>query len=121
MTEMVNKYFKAMEEEKNASDGRVKAWQAWAFSTRNGSDVLETGDCLPWERDIHDFVETLRESGAKSILVTEESTVLMRTLVGMEAEGCKVEGLGTVSRKAGPFDSDAVDGRREVKGIVVRL
>lgn len=121
MTEKVNAYFKAMENEKNAPAGRVKAWQAWAFSTRSGSNVFETGDNLPWERDIRDFVETLRASGAKSILVTEESTALMRTLAGMEAEGCKVESMGTVSRKADPFDPDAVDGRKDVRGIVVRL
>lgn len=124
MTKMVNDYFENMaakEDKSNETQGMVKAYHAWDWSRRHDSDVMETGDNLPWEKDVPDFVKALRESGAKSIAVTEESTALMRTLHLMEKEGCKVEGLCKVSRKAGPFDNEAVDGRVEVRGIVVRL
>ena len=44
------------------TDGQDKAYQAWDTSLRNESSVFEVQD-LPWDKDIHDFVETLRAGG----------------------------------------------------------
>ena len=102
--------------------GFCQAWSAYSQTKANESSVFETGSDLHLpDKHIPDFVKALRESGIKKILVTDQSTALMRILSGMENAGCTVTGMGKVSRKARPFDTKAVDGRIEVPGIVVQL
>ena len=99
------------------TDGQIKAYRAWMQSRWHNSSVLETED-LPWERDIPDFVRTLREAGAEAFAVTDQSTALMRSLHALAAEGCTVEGLCTITRRENRYGTVQ---EYEVQGISIRL
>ena len=99
------------------TDGEIKAYRAWNQSRQHGSSVLEAAD-LPWEKDIADFVRTLREAGTETFAVTDQSTALMRSLHALAAEGCTVEGLCTVTRMENRYGSLE---RYGVQGISIRL
>ena len=99
------------------TDGQIKAYRAWMQSRWHNSSVLEAED-LPWERDIPDFVRTLREAGMEAFTVTDQSTALMRSLHALAAEGCTVEGLCTVTRRENRYGTVQ---EYEVQGISIRL
>ncbi len=99
------------------TEGQMRAYRAWMQSRRRGSSTLEAED-LPWERDIPDFVRTLREAGAEAFAVTDQSTALMRSLHALAAEGCTVEGLCTITRREDRYGSME---EYRVQGISVRL
>ncbi len=99
------------------TDGQIKAYRAWNQSRQHNSSVLEAAD-LPWEKDIADFVRTLREAGTETFAVTDQSTALMRSLHALAAEGCTVEGLCTVTRREDRYGSIEEYG---VQGISIRL
>lgn len=50
-------------------------------------------DEFVWEGDAHDFITTLRDMGAKTIVVTNRSTALMENMHWFQQEGCKLVGL----------------------------
>lgn len=79
------------------SDGQDKAFCAWDKTIRNESSIFEVED-LPWDKDTHDFVETLRAAGITEFAVTDQSTALMRNLHHLAAEGCAMQGLCKVTR-----------------------
>ena len=99
------------------TDGEIKAYRAWMQSQRHNSSALEAED-LPWEKDIADFLRTLREAGAETFTVTDQSTALMRSLHAFAAEGCTVEGICTVTRRENRFGTVQ---DYEVQGISIRL
>jgi len=81
------------------SRGQIDAYRAWQCSMDNGSSYFEVPD-LPWEKDAHDFVTTLKEAGITEFAVTDRSTALMELLhVLVNEEGCKIVGLCTVMRR----------------------
>jgi len=81
------------------SSGEMKAY--WVFKNRreNDNDEFEMSDYC-WEREYHDFIETLRKLRVKEFTVTTKSTGLMDDLYGYTAEGCTMKGLHTVTKKA---------------------
>ena len=91
---------KAFEEETPFpySDGAMKAY--WAYQNLNyrGSDCFEVED-LPWEKDMKDFAETLKDAGINTIVVTDQSTGLMDGIYGLIANGWKMGALKIVTRK----------------------
>lgn len=95
MNDKTNAYFNALQEA--ATNGQAKAWQAWTETTRSQSSAFEVRD-LPWDRDIHDFVETLRAAGVAEFAVTDRSTALMGSLHRLVDEGCTMQGLCKVTR-----------------------
>lgn len=95
MNDKTNTYFNALQEA--ATNGQAKAWQAWTETTRSQSSAFEVRD-LPWDRDIHDFVETLRAAGVAEFAVTDRSTALMGCLHRLVDEGCTMQGLCKVTR-----------------------
>ncbi len=99
------------------TDGEVKAYRAWTQSRWHNSSVLEAED-LPWEKDIPDFIRTLREAGVEAFAVTDQSTALMRSLHALAAGGCTVEGLCTVTRREDRYGTVQEHG---VQGISIRL
>lgn len=99
------------------TDGQDKAYQAWDTSLRNESSVFEVQD-LPWDKDIHDFVETLRAAGIVEFAVTNQSTALMRCLHLLVAEGCAMQGLCTVTRSEVRWGGE---GTSEYPGILFRI
>ena len=56
--------------------GVSKAYRAWATSISRKEDELEMDDFL-WEREVTDFVETLRKAGIKTFVYTNQSTAVM--------------------------------------------
>lgn len=119
MTDQTNTYFRALEQANNGSpinDGQHRAYIAWFNSFRNQSSTFEVDD-LPWPRDIHDFVETLRAAGITEFAVTERSTGLMEDLHKLAAEGCTMQGLCTVSRSENRWGAEETT---EYPGILFR-
>ena len=69
------------------TSGAMKALYAWESSIGYGENELEMND-FNWQRDIHDFIETLRKAGIKTFVVTNSGTSLLENLHGYAAEGC---------------------------------
>jgi len=114
-----NTYFQTMEQADNKStftDGQLKAYRAWIESTLHESSAFEVQD-LPWDRDTHDFVATLRAAGITEFAVTDQSTALMRLIHLLAAEGCAMQGLCTVSRNEARWGTEETT---EHPGILFR-
>jgi len=69
--------------------GQNKALVLYDRSLRNGADAFEADD-LPWDYELADFVETLRNAGIKAIVVTDQSTGLMDGIYGLTNLGCRI-------------------------------
>ncbi len=80
------------------TDGQAKACRAWRNSTLSGNEILEVRD-LPWDREVHDFVETLRAAGIDDFAVTDQSISLIGSLHRLADEGCTMQGLCTVTKR----------------------
>jgi len=94
---------KAWYEEKKAmtfpyTDGEVKAYRAWRFSTEEDKEELELDDFL-WDREVADFAKALRKAGIKTFIYTNTSTALMENIHHLATEGITLEGLATVEKK----------------------
>lgn len=77
--------------------GETKAYRAWATSIRNNEDEVEMDDFL-WEREVNDFVSTLRVAGIETFVYTNQSTAVMENLHQFVAAGCRMQGLCTIKR-----------------------
>ena len=78
------------------SAGACKAYRAWRYSETD--EVIM--DDFTWEgQETHDFIDTLRKAGIQSLVVTNQSTGLMRNLHDFAAEGCTMQGLCTITKK----------------------
>ena len=80
------------------SQGANKAYRAWASSVGRQEDEIEMDDFL-WEREVADFVDTLRKAGFTTFVYTNQSTAVMENLHQFVAEGCKLEGFCTITRR----------------------
>ena len=78
--------------------GTCKAYRAWASSLSRQEDELEMDDFL-WEKEVHDFIETLRSAGIDTFVYTNQSTAVMENLHAFAAEGCMMTGLCTITRR----------------------
>lgn len=77
------------------SAGACKAYRAWRYSETD--EVIM--DDFTWDRERHDFIDTLRKAGIQTLVVTNQSTGLMEDLHGYAAEGCTMLGLCTIAKK----------------------
>ena len=77
--------------------GTCKAYRAWQTSLRRKEDEVEMDDFL-WEKEVADFISALREAGIKTFVYTNQSTAVMENLHQFAAEGCRLEGLCTITR-----------------------
>ena len=77
--------------------GVSKAYRAWSQSISRKEDELEMDDFL-WEKEVTDFIETLRKAGITSFVYTNQSTAVMENLHAFAAEGCTMTGLCTITR-----------------------
>ena len=87
------------EEEENfqypISAGACKAYRAWRYSEID--EVVMAHNI--WDRERHDFIDTLRKAGIQTLVVTNQSTGLMEDMHGYVAEGCTMLGLCTITKK----------------------
>lgn len=74
------------------SQGACKAYRAWKNSLDRGLNDVEMDDFL-WDKEVSDFVETLRKAGIMNFIYTNQSTAMMDNLHDLEKEGCIMEGL----------------------------
>ena len=77
--------------------GACKAYRAWAQSISRKEDELEMDDFL-WDKEVKDFIDTLRCAGITSFVYTNTSTAVMENLHAFAAEGCTMTGLCTITR-----------------------
>ena len=78
------------------SAGACKAYRAWRYSETDEVII----DDFTWEgQETHDFINTLRKAGLTSLVITNQSTGLMRNLHDFAAEGCTLQGLCTITKK----------------------
>ena len=80
------------------SQGAVKAYRAWAESNSRNEDEVEMNDFL-WEKEVKDFIDTLRKAGIETFVYTNESTACMENLHDFAAEGCTLMGLCKITRQ----------------------
>ena len=77
------------------SNGEMKAY--WAYD-RTETEEFELNDFC-WEREVQDFIGTLRKAGIQSFVYTNQSTAVMENLHAFAAEGCTMMGLCTITRQ----------------------
>ena len=95
------------------SQGANKAYRAWAQSVGRQEDEIEMDDFL-WEREVADFVDTLRRAGFTTFVYTNQSTAVMENLQQFAAQGCRMEGLCTITRHESRWGDE---GPAEIMGI----
>ena len=78
--------------------GQVKAYRAWEYTKENNLSIIALNDFL-WDREIKDFVETLREAGVTEFFYTNTSTAVMDNIHDLAANGCEMAGLATLPKK----------------------
>ena len=77
--------------------GASKAYRAWATSISRKEDEIEMDDFL-WDREVADFIDTLRRAGFRTFVYTNQSTAVMENLHQFAAQGCRMDGLCTIMR-----------------------
>lgn len=78
--------------------GACKAYRAWASSISRKEDELEMDDFL-WDKEVADFISTLRSAGIGTFVYTNQSTAVMENLHAFAAQGCTMTGLCTITRQ----------------------
>lgn len=78
--------------------GVSKAYRAWATSNIRQEAELEMDDFL-WDKEVRDFIDTLRKAGIETFVYTNQSTAVMENLHSFAAEGCTMLGLCTITRR----------------------
>ena len=86
---------KEIKDENPYGQGAYKAYRAWRDT--DGEELLLEDFC--WEREIPEFIETLRQAGIRSFVTVNKSTALMENIHWFIAEGCKLEGACMVTKK----------------------
>ena len=100
------------------SAGAMNAYRAWQETTSNESSCFEVSD-LPWAKDAHDFITTLKEAGITEFAITDSSTSLMELLhVLADEEGCRMLGLCKVIRSEKRWGEE---GTESYDGILMSL
>ena len=97
--------------------GVSKAYRAWAQSLSRKETELEMDDFL-WDKEVRDFLETLRSAGIETFVYTNQSTAVMENLHAFAAEGCTMLGLCTITRQESRWGEEEP---YEVQGIRFRL
>lgn len=85
--------------------GACKAYRAYAQSIEKEADEVEMDDFL-WEREVKDFVESLKAAGIATFIYTNQSTAVMENLHALAKEGCRMDGLCTIKRMERRFGED---------------
>ena len=86
-------------------EGECKAYRAWRGSIEHEDDELVMDDFL-WDKEIEDFLTTLKEAGIRSFLYTNESTSSMENMRDFINNGCKMDGGKTITRKEHRWGQD---------------
>ena len=95
--------------------GAWKAWRAvyWNENEKNPDELCVRDFC--WEKELPDFVETLRRFGLREFVTIDSSTALMRTIHGLQDCGCEFTGTAIVDKKK--FFTDEKDPYDHQQGL----
>lgn len=96
------------------SVGEKLAVRNYLDSLRHKSSEFEVND-LPFEGTEEDFLKALRTAGVEEIIVTANSTDLLRSLHALSRLGCTMIGLTTTARAEnylGEADDELIEGIR---------
>ena len=93
--------------------GACKAYRAWASSISRKEDELEMDDFL-WDKEVADFISTLRSAGISTFVYTNQSTAVMENLHAFAEQGCTMTGLCTITRQESRWGDEEP---YEVQGI----
>lgn len=96
-------YFEGLATGKNPVYGVNAAYYAWKKNKQWNTNIFEI-DELPWfvkdlDEATHALIETLQKGGVREFIVTDESTGLMRGVIALLKQGCKLVGPGTVNHR----------------------
>ena len=97
--------------------GEMKAY--WVFKNRreNGTEEFEMSDYC-WDKEFHDFIETLRKLGITEFTLTNQSTALMENIHGFIAEGCTMIGAHTLTKQSLRWGEEQTE---KVPGILFKV
>jgi hypothetical protein len=82
---MTNVYFENLRTRQDLTSGEIKAYQVYRFSPTE--DFILDG--FLWDKEVSDFVNTLRKAGVKSFVYTNTSTAVMDNFHALLENGCK--------------------------------
>ena len=99
---------KALQEEEEQmtfpiTAGAGKAHRAWKSTE---GDEVEMNDFL-WEREVPDFIDTLRKADITTFVYTNQSTAVMENIHQFVAAGCTLEGPCTITKVTDRWGEDA--------------
>ena len=114
--ELVEKYgygsekLEAWYKEKNEltfpfKEGECKAYRAWKESSWHEDEELVMDDFL-WEKEIKDFLETLKKAGITTFIYANKSTSAMENMRDFLKNGCTMDGAKTITRKEHRWGQD---------------
>lgn len=107
-----NGYFERLSD--RASSGTCKAYCAFMASKGRGLDELEMNDYLR-DDEVRDFLMALRRAAIESFVLTGQSRELMANIHSLVNEGCMIDDICTVTRKATDFlEEETLKGLRLV-------
>ena len=87
------------------SNGEMKAY--WAYD-RTETEEFELNDFC-WEREVADFIGTLRKAGIQSFVYTNQSTAVMENIHEFIKEGCTLEGPCVLEKKSHRWGTEEVE------------
>lgn len=91
---MTKAYFENLRTRKDLTSGEIRAYQTYE------NDYILDG--FLWEREVEDFVNTLREGGVKTFAYVSSSTAVMNNFHDLIENGCKfIETCVTENGKRG--------------------
>ena len=87
------------------SQGVSKAYRAWWTSIDRNQDEVEMDDFL-WDKEIKDYLETLKKAGITTFLYANESTSAMENMRDFLRNNCTMDGAKTITRKEHRWGQD---------------
>ena len=99
------------------SRGETIALQDWNSYCELSKNYFECDD-LPWEKDLFEYVKTLRNAGINEFVITDHSTALMESLHLITSYDCKLISLATVTREEKRWGSPE---KSTILGILFKL
>lgn len=95
------------------SEGEKAACRAEDMTLYWGSSEFEMEDSL-WDKEVHDFVSTLRKAGIRTFVYTSRSSNALMNLCAFAEEGCRIGEVCTLRHK------DDIH-RQDVKGLRIHV
>lgn len=110
-----NKFFNEMrnkiKKHLRVSVGELNAFDAWQKGIEEGQDFpIETGDF--WDKDLPDFLKTIKAAGFKKFGFSGSSTMAMENLIAFVKDGWQVTGTFK-------YDISNFDGYRFSEGVIL--